>query len=120
MSDRHKTLGKWGESYAKQYLERKGYTILEQNYRYNRNEIDLIAKDEHELVFIEVKTVRDKSYGLPEAKVDQKKQQYIQKVAQGYLYEKNYSDIACRFDVIAIYNDQKNIELNHLQDAFGY
>ncbi len=120
MSGQYKALGKWGENYAKRYLEQKGYAIIEQNYRFERNEIDLIAQDAQELVFIEVKTVRDNSFGRPEAKVDPKKQQVIQKAAQGYLYEKKIFDVSCRFDVIGIYNDQGNVELNHLKDAFGY
>lgn len=118
MSKNRKALGKWGEDYAEKYLIQKEYHILQKNYRFERNEIDIVAQFENTLVFVEVKTVSTLSYGEPEDKVDPHKQQLIQKVAEGYLYEKELDEISCRFDVIAIQKNQSKIQLKHYIDAF--
>lgn len=120
MSDNRKRTGKWGEDYAVDYLSRKGYKIISRNFRFERNEIDIIAEDKNILVFVEVKTAKSLIHGNPEDKVDPRKQKHIQKVAEGYIFQNNIFGKACRFDVIAIQNIQGEIELKHFVDAFGY
>ena len=93
-------------------------TILQRNYRFERGEIDIIAEDGEELVFVEVKARRTKAFGEPEDSVTTQKQEQIQRVAEGYLFEHAISDRACRFDVVAIFFRNGKAEINHLKNAF--
>jgi len=116
-------LGDWGEEIAEKYLQDKGYKIIEKNYQKRWGEIDIIAKENEELVFVEVKTrTKDKSalYGLPQDSVDFFKQKKLIKTARIYLYEKNYSSqINWRIDVIAVELDGQNkkVNLKHIRNA---
>jgi putative endonuclease len=112
-------LGIKGENLACDYLKEKGYEIVERNYRYSRGEIDIIAKDEDILVFVEVKTRNNLEFGPPELAVTKGKQTQIRKIASAYLYEKEIEDTICRIDVIAIlFKDEKNPKINHIENAF--
>jgi putative endonuclease len=111
-------MGTEGESLAAQFLEAKGYTILEKNYRFDRGEIDLVAKDGQELVFIEVKARRSREFGAPEESVTPAKEAQLKKVAEGYLYEHSIENQSCRFDVVTItYQDGRPV-LRLIQNAF--
>lgn len=110
--------GKEGEKLAAQYLEEKGYHILEGNYRHKRGEIDLIVRKEKLLVFVEVKTRSTKGFGFPEESVDLKKEEKILETAEQYLYEKNWLG-PIRFDVISVLlNKSSKPEIEHFEDAF--
>ena len=110
--------GQAGEDTAVDYLLKKGYHILERNFRFERGEIDIIAVDREDLVFVEVKARRSTAFGDPEDALTPAKCNQIRKVAEGYLFKRNLDDQLCRFDVIAI-EYQKNIPLiRHLVDAF--
>ncbi len=113
-------LGKAGEVLAVDFLKRKGYKILEQNYRTRWGEIDTIAQDESVLVFVEVKTRRSLKFGAPREAVGISKQHRMSKAALEYLQEKGLFDTACRFDVLAITlppaTQQPQIE--HIENAF--
>ncbi|MFL5653068.1 MAG: YraN family protein, partial [Ktedonobacteraceae bacterium] len=74
-------LGRTGERLAAEELARRGYRILEQNFRCSHGEIDLVAEDEHDLIFVEVKTRRGNKYGLPEEAVTYRKRQKLVQVA---------------------------------------
>lgn len=102
MSKERIELGKIGEALALKYLKRHGYKILEQNYRSQFGEIDIIAKDKEILTFIEVKTRKSSEFGLPQESVDIHKQRQIAKVALIYLAKRNIEEIDCRFDIVAI------------------
>ena len=78
MYQRHET-GKIGEDIAVRYLNEKGYQIIERNFECIQGEIDVIAKDKKELVFIEVKTRASALYGLPKEAVDKTKQKHLTK-----------------------------------------
>src|SRR6266853_6498944 len=78
-------VGRTGERLAAEELSRRGYRILEQNFRCTHGEIDLVAEDAQDLIFIEVKTRRGNAYGLPEEAVTTRKQQKIVQVASYYL-----------------------------------
>ena len=112
----HNKLGKKGEQKAIAFLEDLGYTIVEVNWRKHKFEIDVIAKDKHELVFVEVKTRSTALFGLPEEAVTLKKQKHLIDGADYYLQE-NEIDLESRFDVISvIINEEK--EIKHIKNAF--
>ena len=115
------SLGADGEALAKKYLEEKGYELIKENFRYDRAEIDLIMKNEKakQLVFVEVKTRKSKSFGEPQEAVNESKQQQLIKSAEGFLMNNvNYEDYEKRFDVVAIYIDNGKEFINHLENAF--
>ncbi|GCE27981.1 UPF0102 protein [Dictyobacter alpinus] len=95
-------LGRTGERLAAAQLVQSGYSILEHNFRCRYGEIDLVAEHDADLVFIEVKTRRGVSHGLPEEAVNRRKQQKIIQVGQYYLLQHDYSMRAWRVDVVAV------------------
>ena len=109
-----KFLGRAGEIKAADFLKKKGYKILEKNYKTYIGEIDLIAKDGETLVFVEVKTRVNDEYGAPSQAVDLKKQEKYYKVATEYLVKHKQTESLCRFDVVEIENGQINL----IFDAF--
>lgn len=110
-------LGTEKEEEAAAFLTAQGYRVLTRNFRCRLGEIDLIAKEEDCLVFVEVKYRSGRGVGLPEEAVDLKKQRTISKVAMYYLMTHvGRTDIPCRFDVVAI--DGKEIRLH--RNAFPY
>lgn len=117
MKNTNKITGKKGEDAAVTFLYNKGYTILERNYRAENGEIDIIAWDEHVLVFVEVKSCTTKTFGAPETWVNEAKQLKIGRTAQAFLASNNIDDVDCRFDVIAI-DFMQNPKIKHIKDAF--
>jgi putative endonuclease len=103
-------LGSIGERIASNYLEEKGYKIIERNYENKYGEIDLICKDRDCLVFVEVKTRRGEQFGLPENAVDYKKIRRIARNAQAYIIRKNKScyNVNYRIDAVCIILDINN------------
>ncbi len=97
-----KTLGREGEDHAAKFLARRGYKILERNYRTASGEIDLIALHRGVVVFVEVKTRTSDAYGAPELAVNPQKQLRMVKAALGYIKNKKLHQVQCRFDVVAI------------------
>lgn len=98
-------------------LRQKGYKILERNYRHGKSEIDLIAKGEGLLIFIEVKTRSSNSFGYPEDFVSKSQQEAIIRAANHYVEESGWKgDI--RFDIVAIVVKQTVMQIEHLKDAF--
>ena len=107
--------GKLGETLASQFFEEQGFSIVTRNYRWRRNEIDLIVKKEQLLVFVEVKLRKNQHFGSPEDFMSEAQQQRVLQAAEHYVLENNWlHDI--RFDIIAI--TQQKGELLHLPDAF--
>lgn len=114
-----KKTGKTGEDLAASILEKKGYIIVERNYRYGKGEIDLIARDGKTLVFIEVKTRKNLEYGPPEMAITKGKQRQIRKIAEAYLFDKDIKDTDCRIDVVAIqFIPKMKPKVNHILNAF--
>ena len=109
--------GNDGEQAACTHLQEKGYEILEKNYRYRKSEIDLIAKHENWLVFIEVKTRSSSFFGFPEEFVDRKKQLLIFEAADNYVYEKDWNGNV-RYDIVSIMVTRGKREIFHIEDAF--
>ena len=112
----NKEKGNLGELIALRYLIKKGAKILEKNYRIKTGEIDIIAKIEDELVFIEVKSRSSTRYGYPAEAVNYKKINKISNVARYFMLINNFNDVPIRFDVIEIYFNEKKI--NHIINAF--
>jgi putative endonuclease len=110
--------GKAGEDLAARFLERNGLKIIERNYRFERGEIDLIAEEGDEIVFVEVKARHSTVYGSPEDAVTEEKQEQVHTVAEGYLFEHNIDNRPCRFDVVAIEFKNDKAEIRHIRDAF--
>ena len=107
-----------GASYeikAEEYLIKKGYKILERNFRNRSGEIDIIAKDGEYFCFVEVKYRTTNDFGSPLEAVDYRKQNQIRKVALYYLMKNKLSEwIPCRFDVIGFEGEK----MTHIKDAF--
>jgi putative endonuclease len=95
-------LGRTGERLAAEELMRCGYQILERNFFCRYGEIDLIAEDKDDLVFVEVKTRRGNAYGLPEEAVTVRKQQKLIQTAACYLDLHSCADRSWRIDVVAV------------------
>ena len=119
MLNSRQRLGRSGEEKVAGYLQKKGYTILVKNYRCKAGEIDIIARDGAELVFIEVKTRSSLNFGFPAEAVTRRKQRQISRAAQWYLAEQQLFDVPARFDVIAVLGvDQKDVTIDHINNAF--
>ena len=110
-----KFLGRAGEVKTAEFLTKKGYKILEKNYKTHLGEIDIIAQDKDTIVFVEVKTRADDFFGAPAEAVNSKKQEKYYKVATEYLVKAKKMQSSCRFDVVEIENGQ----INHIIDAFS-
>jgi len=111
-------LGTQGEDIAAKYLQGQGYKILQRNFRSRYGEIDIICAREQCIIFIEVKTRTNTSFGSPEESITKTKQQHIHKVALIYLETYPYPFKEIRFDVIGILMDGGEPRLNHLIAAF--
>lgn len=111
-----RAIGKKYEEIAIALLEEQGYHILEKNYSNTYGEIDIVAKEQDTLVFVEVKYRSSGSYGDALEAVDWKKQKRICRSALYYCSKKHGNlEIPCRFDVIAIYGGHKIV---HIKNAF--
>ena len=110
-------LGKQGEEIALAHLLKKGYHILDTNWRAGRNEIDIIAKDKDFLVIVEVKSRSSSKYTEPEVAVTRDKQNALIRAANIYIFRKNI-DLETRFDIISIIINKDETRINQLKDAF--
>ncbi len=115
MQNNTNSLGRESEKRARGFLEAKGYTILETNWRHLKLEIDVIALFANTIVFVEVKFRKNDEYGEPELFVNRKKQNFIIKAANAYIELKNIQYEA-RFDIVAL--SAKRNEIIHLEGAF--
>lgn len=113
----HNDLGKRGEDEAVKHLQQKGYKIIERNWVYEKYEIDIIARDEEFIVFVEVKTRSSNQWGNPEEAVSKGKIKRIVAAADFYLKEYDI-ELPARFDVIAAIWTGKSFEIEHIDDAF--
>jgi len=110
-------IGKLGEDIAVNYLKQKGYKILDRNFECRQGEIDIIALDKKEIVFIEVKTRTSNRYGLPSEAVNKIKQKHMLQSIKYYLYTRNLSDEFVRIDVIEVYIRDNVYKVNHIKQA---
>ena len=113
----HNEIGKKGEVLAAKFLSEKGYSVLCTNWYYGKGEIDIIAKRNETMIFVEVKTRESNAFGEPETFVTKKKQRILVKTADAFIQSKNI-DLESRFDVISVILGKNNFEIHHFEDAF--
>jgi putative endonuclease len=118
MSDDRKTLGNQGEAAALSFLQNRGFIVLETNYRTRLAEIDIICKDDDTICFIEVKTRRSLTKGLPRESVTYSKQKKIILGASFYLKETKQLNCRVRFDVVEILVQKDEFHINLIKNAF--
>ncbi|MEW5723890.1 MAG: YraN family protein [Thermodesulfobacteriota bacterium] len=114
----HIGLGRQGEDLAARYLVKKGFRIIERNYRTRFGEIDLICLGKKTVVFVEVKTRRSEAFGGPGEAVSADKRRRLSRLAQSYLARKGWQDRRARFDVLAVSFEGTEPRIEHLPDAF--
>ncbi len=112
--------GKEGEKIAVDFLKNYGYRITEVNYRCPIGEIDIVARDKKDLVFVEVKARKSSALGYPEQAVGVKKQKKMSQLALWYLREKKINDVNSRFDVVAILMLPTGNEIRLIRNAFDF
>lgn len=113
----HNDLGALGEELAADFLINAGYEILHRNWTFRKAEIDIIAMKDNVLAIIEVKTRSSLDYGLPQEFVKPKKIKLLLMAINAYVEQHNIS-MEIRLDIIAIYNNSKLYEIEHLYDSY--
>ncbi|MFR9069339.1 MAG: YraN family protein [Paraclostridium sp.] len=108
--------GDLGESLATKYLQSKGAYIIENKFKIKPGEIDIIAKLNDEILFVEVKSRSNIKYGYPSESVNYKKKTKIVNVAKYYILKHKLEEMPVRFDVIEVY--LKDNKINHIENAF--
>jgi len=118
MKDLRRQLGDAGEDLAAAALKKQGYKILERNYRTPLGEIDVIARHQGFLVFLEVKTRRSLHFGEPQEAVSPAKQARLKRLADYYVKVKRQGEVKMRFDVVAITVSEAGPQVEIIQNAF--
>jgi putative endonuclease len=110
-------LGRFGEAWARGYLVRKGYRILDTNIRYRVGEIDIVARDADQIVFVEVKIRRSSQFGTPADAVTARKYQRLELAIDTYLKQKGLESTEYRLDVVALVLDARGTvtDVQHLE-----
>ena len=112
----HNDFGHWGEELAASFLRDKGYVILERDWRSGHRDLDIIAMDGDVLVFVEVKTRRNRDFMDPEAALDYRKLNSLRLSANHYI-KSHHLDNTYRFDVVTIVGSLfSHPEINHIKD----
>ena len=112
----HNDLGKLGEEIALKFLEEKGYHFLALNWTWGNLELDTIAEQKGQLIFVEVKTRQNREFGFPEEAIGRKKEKRIYEAAAEFLYQHEHEG-EYRFDIISITMEPK-LSIQHYPDAF--
>ena len=113
----HNLLGNKGEMLASRYLMDKGFAVLHYNWRCGHKEIDLIARERDTLVFVEVKSRRDESYGDASDAVTTQKIKRLISAAEAYI-TRNKIDSPYRFDIVTVVGGSEPYKIEHIKDAF--
>ncbi len=121
LSESHnQAFGKRGEQAAAKYLRALGYEVIDMNWRCPAGEVDIVALDENAVVFVEVKTRSNLDKGFPEEAVTAQKRSRYERIAAYYLRDFDQTDIAVRFDVVALLVVAEGRALiKHHINAFG-
>jgi len=115
----HNDLGKIGEEKAIAYLQSIGFTILDKNWRFKKAEVDIIAQKDNLVIAVEVKTRSSLEFGNPQDFVNPKKIKLLVEAMDQYVCSKDL-DVNLRFDIIAVYTQNSDFKIEHLEDAFLY
>ena len=112
-------LGKWGEGVAVRFLQEKGYVLVATNYRCRWGEVDIVAQEGDDLVFVEVRTRRSVLYGTPEESITAVKARKLVATAQEFLQAHDQVHAGWRIDLIAIRldGDRRVQDITHLRHA---
>ncbi len=113
----HNELGDKGEKLAVDFLLKKGYTIRDTNWRFQKAEVDIIAQKAEILAVVEVKTRSTKEFGNPQDFVSPKKIKLLVGAIDAYVISKDL-DVEVRFDIIAILKNKNSYTIEHIEDAF--
>jgi putative endonuclease len=116
--DQRQIFGREGERIAERYLSKKGYRLVERNYRCPVGEVDLIVLDRRVIVFVEVKTRRHERFGVPLESVHTRKQQKMIKAALWFLSDHKLHERDARFDVVGISFGGQEPVVEHIENAF--
>ncbi len=117
----HLAAGRWGEQLAVRFLKKKRYKIIGKRVRVGkRDELDIIAQHDNVLVFVEVKTRKNETYGRPFSAVNKDKKKHLSRAAIGYLKQKKIEPEFIRFDVIEVIGEigGEAPEIRHIENAF--
>ncbi|WP_243276925.1 YraN family protein [Desulfallas sp. Bu1-1] len=117
MTLQRRRLGIKGENIAADYLQGKGYRILERNFRCRLGEIDIIARHKNCLVFVEVRTKSSLRYGLPQESITPGKVDKLRRLALFYLARRPHGELNVRFDVVAV-DFAGETKIMHIENAF--
>lgn len=113
----HNKLGKLGEKEAVEFLKKNHFEILELNWRWQKAEVDIIARKDSTIIFVEVKTRSTSFFGNPEEQVTRKKQMLLADAADHFINFHNLSQ-PVRFDIISIVTEKNTIAIRHIENAF--
>lgn len=117
-SSSHFQVGIWGEQLAERHLRKKGYRILGRRVRIGKHdELDIVARKDDVLVFLEVKTKSDDAVLRPLASIDQRKRLALARAAREYIQRLNNPPIYYRFDVIEVVGDKGKAAIHHIEYA---
>lgn len=114
---KHNKTGKEGEIEARRFLQKKGYAILHENWRFGHYELDIVAQKDDQLIIVEVKTRTSSEFEAPEDAVNISKIRRIIYATDEYLQQFDI-DLPVRFDIISIYKNDGNYLIDHIEDAF--
>ncbi len=113
----HNELGKTGEAIAADYLEKKGYKIVDRNWRYNKKELDLVGFDKDYFVVIEVKTRTSDGWESPKEAITASKIRFIVEATEAYINENDIKE-EVRFDVVTLIPEKNGWKIEHIEEAF--
>ena len=117
----HNDLGRRGEELATAFLLSKGYGIIDRNWRSGHKEIDIVAQDGNDIVFVEIKTRTDETFNDARDAVDARKRQLLIYAADAYLHSHHF-DLTPRFDIITVvgryFDPTATLTVDHIIDAY--
>ena len=113
----HNKLGRQGENIAKDFLKHRGFIIIAMNWRHLHYEIDVVARQQNILVFVEVKTRSTFKFGFPDESIDHKKETRLREAAEIYIEHKDLHN-EIRFDIVSIVKNNLEEKVYHITDAF--
>ena len=119
MNDTRSELGLQGERLAETFLKKRGLKTLARRFSTPVGELDLVMRAAETVVFVEVKTQRDRTFKDPQEQVTTPKQRRLLKAAQWFLHRKRWDDKPCRFDIVAVVLPESGEpEIEHFPNAF--
>ena len=118
MTEQRQQLGELGEDLASRELTSRGYAILARRYHTRHGEIDIVAQDGETIVFVEVKRRRTREFGTAAEAVTRWKQRRVAAMAVDYLARNRLADRPCRFDVVAIDDEESGPRITVYPNAF--